>query len=56
MSAALRRTVGVATLLVAIAVALWPAFGPPSDGEGGIGWLRHGLVLGCLGAPPSRPG
>ncbi|MES4908473.1 MULTISPECIES: hypothetical protein [unclassified Streptomyces] len=49
MSPAVSRMVGIAALLVGIAVALWLAFGPPRDWEGGMRWLRHGLVWGALG-------
>ncbi|RNG17723.1 hypothetical protein EEJ42_29595 [Streptomyces botrytidirepellens] len=40
---------GVASVLVGVTVALWLAFGPPRDWEGGMRWLRHGLALGSLG-------
>lgn len=43
------RVVGVATLVVALVAAVWLAFGAPGDWQGDIRWLRHGLVLGCLG-------
>ncbi|WP_245738057.1 hypothetical protein [Streptomyces sparsogenes] len=49
MSPVLSRVAGVVTLVVALATVVWLAFGAPSDWEGGIRWLRHGLVLGCLG-------
>ncbi|MEU1787738.1 hypothetical protein ABZ553_18005 [Streptomyces sparsogenes] len=49
MSPVLSRVAGVVTLVVALATVVWLAFGAPSDWEGDIRWLRHGLVLGCLG-------
>ncbi|MFI1334013.1 hypothetical protein ACH4U7_28700 [Streptomyces sp. NPDC020845] len=49
MSPALSRLASIAILLIGIAVALWLAFGPPQDWEGGMRWLRHGLVWGSLG-------
>lgn len=40
---------GVASVLVGATVALWLAFGPPQDWEGGMRWLHHGLAWGSLG-------
>jgi hypothetical protein len=40
---------GIASLLVGIGVAAWLVFGSPHDWEGGMRWLRHGLVLASLG-------
>ena len=49
MRPGLRRMAGAASVLLGATVALWLAFGPPQDWEGGMRWLRHGLALGSLG-------
>ncbi|MGX1477773.1 UNVERIFIED_CONTAM: hypothetical protein RKD50_006581 [Streptomyces canus] len=49
MSPGLRRIAGIGSVLVGITLASWLAFGPPRDGEGGVRWLRHGLVWASLG-------
>ncbi|MER7563360.1 hypothetical protein ABTZ93_10375 [Streptomyces sp. NPDC097941] len=40
----------MALLLLGIALVLWRVFGSPQDWEGGMRWLRTGLMLGALGA------
>ncbi|WP_253267020.1 hypothetical protein, partial [Streptomyces sp. NL15-2K] len=49
MNLGLRRTLGVAVVLVGITLAAWLVFGSAQDWEGGMRWLRHGLALGSLG-------
>ncbi|MFD3512610.1 hypothetical protein [Streptomyces sp. NPDC058657] len=49
MSPGIRLLAGVASLLMGALVVVWLAFGPPQDWEGGMRWLRHGLVWGSLG-------
>jgi hypothetical protein len=46
----LSRIAGIALLLLGVAVVLWRALGSPRDWEGGMRWLRTGLMLGALGA------
>lgn len=45
MVSGLRRTVGWATLVAAVCSALWMFVGPPHDWEGGMEWLRRGLMV-----------